>query len=362
MHARTLTILLLAAATLWLAAPARAQTTLRLDRTARVVGDEPLRLGDIATLSGDRAGELGGLILIEDPAAHPTDIDGWCRIEVDLVRSTIEARLGPAAGLVAVQGSACDIRILGRARPSAETTEAGPAEPRVHTADTLVGLQTVRGAIAREISRILQTPPEALRLTFGTTDAETLDTPTTGRVIQIDPVGSSARMPIRVSLYEPNRLVLRESLRVGVLVRSRVAVVSRAVTKRAIIGPEDFRTETRWVSPTDSFASPEIALGAAAKRSLSPGEAIESRLVEPPVVIEKGDPAMVRVILHGIVLRRAAYAREPGRAGETIEFSPQHDPKTRFRATVVGKGEAQVWTFQSPPEPGTPVASGAATE
>ncbi|MFG0243252.1 MAG: flagella basal body P-ring formation protein FlgA [Phycisphaerales bacterium JB054] len=362
MHARTLTILLLAVATLWLPSPARAQTTLRLDRTARVLGDEPLRLGNIATLTGTRAGELAGLILIEDPISHPTDADGWCSIGIDLVRQTVEARLGAAVGLVAFQGSECDIRVLGRAQHTDAPTTAAAPKPRSATADALIGLQTVRGAVAREISRILQTPPHALRLTFGPTDAQTLDTPTTGRVVQIDPVGSSARMPIRVSVYEPNRLVLRESLRVGVLVRREVAVVSRAVTKRSILGPEDFTTETRWVSPTDSFASPEVALGAAAMRSLSPGETIESRLVEPPVVIEKGDPAMVRVILDGIVLRRAAYAREPGRAGDTIEFSPQHDPKTRFRATVIGKGEAQVWTFQGPAATGTPVASDSADD
>ncbi|MFG0259015.1 MAG: flagella basal body P-ring formation protein FlgA, partial [Phycisphaerales bacterium JB041] len=349
-------------ATLWLAAPSRAQTTLRLERTARVLGDEPLRLGNIATLSGERAGELAGVILIEDPAAHPTDPDGWCSIGIDLVRQTVERRIGAAAGLVAFQGSACDVRVLGRAHPADAPVAAVAPRTRSGTADTLVGLQTVRGAVAREICRILHTPPDALRLTFSATDAETLDTPTAGRVVQIDPVGSSERMPVRVSVYEPNRLVLRESLRVGVEVRCPVAVVSRAVAKRAVLGPGDFAVETRWVSPTDRFAPPEIALGAAATRSLNPGEAIESRLVEPPLVIEKGDPAMVRVILDGIVLRRAAVAREPGRVGETIEFSPQHDLKTRFRATVIARGEAQVWTFGSAVEPGTPVASGVGTD
>ncbi|MDQ7013827.1 MAG: flagellar basal body P-ring formation chaperone FlgA [Planctomycetota bacterium] len=394
MQARTLAILVLCAPTLWLSTPthaqdalrrapragegpltstpAHAQSTLRLSRTARVEADAPIRLGDIAVLSGARAGELGGLILVEDPSTHPTDAAGWFQIGIDVVRQTVEERLGAAAGLVAMRGNVCDIRVLGKARPVAEPTNTAAAAPTSSNADGLVGMQTVRGAIARELSRILRTPPEDLRLTFGVGDTATLDTPTVGRIVQIDPIGSSSRMPVRVSVYEPNRLVLRESLRVGVLVKRQVAVVSRAVLKRGIIGKDDITTETRWVSPTDRFVSPEVAIGSAAVRSLRVGEALELRAVQPPVLIEKGDPVTVRVILEGIVLRRAAYARESGRAGETIEFSPQHEPKIRFRATVIGKGEAQVWTFgqgdASGPTPGarssrrgTAVASGSRT-
>ncbi len=345
MQARTLVILVLAAAVLWLSTPACAQGTLRLSRTARVEADGPIRLGDIAALTGSRASELAGLILVEDPSVHPTDGAGWFQIGIDLVRETVEDRLGAAAGLVAIRGSVCDVRVLGKTGRAAAPTKAVPTAPTSSNADVLVGLQTVRGAIARELSRILRTPPEDLQLTFGAADTTTLDTPTAGRVVQIDPAGSSPRMPVRVSVYEPNRLVLRESLRVGVKVRRSVAVVSRTIMKRHIIGQDDITTETRWVAPTDRFVLPEVAIGSAAVRSLRVGEAIESRVVQPPVLIEKGDPVMVRVILEGIVLRRAAYARESGRAGETIEFSPQHEPKIRFRATVIGKGEAQVWTF-----------------
>lgn len=369
MQARRLGILVCAAAVLWVGALARAQGTVSLARTARVEADGPIRLGDIAALSGARASELAGVILVEDPAAHPTDEAGWFQIGIDQVRETVEDRLGAAAGLVAMRGSVCDVRVLGKARKVANPDEVPAAAPGPLDASGLVGLQTVRGAIARELSRILRTPPDELRLTFGVGDAATLDTPTTGRIVQIDPVGSSSRMPVRVSVYEPNRLVLRESLRIGVLVKRRVAVVNRAVVKRAIVGSEDIGAETRWVSPTDRLVSPEVAVGSAAVRSLRVGEALESRMVQPPVLIEKGDPVMVRVILEGIVLRRSAYARESGRAGETIELSPQHEPGVRFRATVVGKGEAQVWTFgdggeseptAESPERGTAVASGPA--
>lgn len=351
MHARTLIFLVsLAAAALC----AHAQTTLSLRHTARVQPEGPLRLGDIADLSGQRAGELAGVILFEDPAAEPTDDDGWFRVELGLIRDTIETRLGPEAGLVALRGSACDIRVLGIARSRPDAAEPEDTGPAPATADTLLSLGTVRGSVARELARLLAVSPADLRLTFQPADDTTLDTPTAGRVVQIDPIGSAARMPLRIALYEPDRLVLRESIRVDVEVRRQVAVVTRAVARRGVLTPADLRTEPRWVSPETLFAEPGVAVGAAASRTLGPGDIVESRMIEPPVLIERGDPVSVRVILDGIVLRRTATARESGRAGDIIEFSPLHDPKTRFRATVIAKGEAQVWTFRPP----TPDADG----
>lgn len=353
MHARTLILLLALAA---LASAACAQERLVLKRTARIEPDTPLRLGDIATLTGPKAEELAELVLLETPSAEPTGTHGWFRIEIDRVLDRLTEALGESAGMVALSGSACDVRILTpaamRTTPTPKPTKATPTPD----ARNLVARETVRGAVARELVRILQTPPQSLRLGFDEEDREFLDTPTTpatGRVVEVVPGGASVHMPVTIALYDPSGRMTRKTIRVKAEVHRPVAVVSRVLARGRVIEAADISAEVRWLPPSDRIVTPEAALGSVTRRRLDPGQAVDIHAIEPPVMVHKGDMVHVRVVTPGLIVRREGNALRDGCEGEVIEFAARHNPKERFRATIVGRGAAVVWIGNTP---GTPLA------
>lgn len=351
MHARTLITLAIAAI---LGAGARAQDAVSLLRTARVEPGRPLLLGDIARVEGPEAERLGALVLIEDPAREPADARGWFRIDTDRVRDALEAELGEGAGMVALSGAACDVQAVAPARRAPAPPAPGARDGAATDATALAALDTIRGSVAREIARILRTEPASLRLEFEPSDAEFLDLPAAGRTLQVSAVGAADRMPMAVTLFEANGRATRRTVRVGVQVLREVAVVSRVLARGAPIEQADLAAERRWVAPTDRPVTPEAALGAVTKRRIDPGELLAAHLIEPPIMVHRGDLVQVRVFCAGLIVRRAANATADAREGEIIEFAAQHFPKQRFRAMVVGRGQA---TVVAPEPAGTALAS-----
>ncbi len=353
MHARTL--ITLAAITV-LAALARGQDALALARTARIDPGRPVVLADIARLTGPAAEQLGALVLIETPDTEPADGRGWFRVDLDRVRARLVEELGEGAGMVALSGSVCDVQVF--TPTPAPTGAANRPEPPAATPDAreLIGLATVRGALAREVSRLLQTAPQSLRLAFEAGDAAFLDMEATGRVIEISPVGASERMPLAVAVYDPSGHVTRRTVRIGIEVQRSVALAARVVPRGKALEAADLSPEVRWVSPTDRVVGFAEAVGSVARQRLDPGETLETHLVEPPVMINKGDLVFVRVVTAGLVVRREANALSDGRQGETIEFAARHDATQRFRAMVAGRGDAMVWAGRAPAGSGTGLA------
>lgn len=352
MHARTLIPLAIALAIA--ATAARAQDALTLLRTARVEPGRPVLLGDVARLDGPSAERLASLVLIQSPEAEPADAAGWFHLGLDRVREVLEAELGEGAGMVAITGSACDIRAVRPPQERPAVPDRNAKAPDAPDATPLVGLHTVRGALAREIARVLQASPDALRLTFDPEDGPFLDQAAAGRPIEISAIGASDPLPMAVTLYGPNGRADRHTVRVGVRVRRPVSIVSRVLPRGDPIGPGDVAAEQRWVSPTDRVVPPESAAGSVAKRRLDPGELIETHMIEPPVMVHRGDMVIVRVFCAGLIVRRESNALADGREGEVIEFAARGNPRQRYRATVVGKGQA---TIGAPVPTGTQLAS-----
>ncbi len=336
-----------------LASLAQAQTALVLGRTARIEPGTPLTLDDIARLTGPDADRLGSLVLIESPGAEPTDKHGWFRVEIDRVLARLTEELGESAGMIALSGSACDVRVLTpaplRTTPDAPSSAPGTAPD----ARPLIGLKTVRGAIARELTRILHTPPESMRLGFHDEDQDFLDISTVGRIIEVTPTGSSERMPVAIAVYDPSGRITRKTIRITVELHRSVAVIGKALPRGAVIEAQDISAEIRWLPPNARVVTPEVAVGSVTRRRLAPGETVETNAVEPPIMVHKGDMVLVRVVTTGLIVRREGNALRDGLEGEVIEFAARHNPNERFRATVVGRGAAVVWVGSNP---GTPVA------
>lgn len=335
MRAGTLAVVLTALAT----SGAWAQDSVRLLRTARVEAGTPVHLRDIARLEGPGAERLGRLAVAADASAEAAGEAGWFEITPERVRRVLEAELGRRSGMVAVSGTVCSVRVGQEPVARAADGAPSPAAPAPDAGD-LVGLATVRGALARELCRILSVDPASLRLEFEDRDGEFLDTPLAGRVLEIDPVGSSDRMPVAVTVHGPGAAQRRETVRVGVLVRRHVAVASRMLERGQTVSTEDVSIEERWLTPADLSVGAEDAQGAVARRRVKPGETLERQDIEPPVVVHRGDRVWVRVVTAGLVVRREAHATEDGREGEMILFAAASDSRERFVAVVTGPGQA----------------------
>lgn len=319
---------------------APAQHSIDLRRTARVAPGEAVRLGDVAAVGGPDADRLAGLVLIPEPGAEPAGPGGWITIDLERVRTLLQSDLGDRAGMVALSGSACAVRI---ATPPAQQPAPAPAPAAPESAD-LVTLPTVRGAVARELCRILAVPPDAVRLDFEAGDRGLLDLPTEGRVLEIAPTGASDRMPVSVTVHGPDGRMVRKTIRVDLQVRRPVAVAARAIERGSAIGPDDILAEERWVPPGSPAVSPEDAANAVARRRITPGEPLDIQSIEPPLVIRRGDRVSVRVVTGRWVVRREAAALEDGREGDEIAFAAASDSRQRFRATVSGRGQAVAWS------------------
>lgn len=325
-----------------------------LKRTARIKPGQSLTLGDVAVIEGPNADELNTLVLIEKPEEEQVDTSGWFALPLDRVCDVLESRLGDQAASIDCSGTRCDVRILRVVKSSTRSVTTAASEQQViQTADIYANQATVRGAIARELARILSVPTRNLRLVFEPRDASMLEISTTGRVVEVVPAGMSDRLPVSLAVYGPLGPILKETIRVQVELRREVAILSHDLPRGQTIDSASVSLVSRWISPSDSLADPAVVVGSIARRGLRTGEIITSRDIEPPIVIHRGDIVMVRVSSHSVVVSREARALADGKKGQDILFAAKKNPKEHFKATVVAPGEALIWNGTSA---GTPLA------
>ena len=150
-------------------------------------------------------------------------------------------------------------------------------------------------------------------------------------------------MPILVAVFGPSVPIMRQTVRVEVQVRRVVSVVSREIDRGSRLEHEAIVSGVRWFGPTVSTVEPEAAFGSVARHRLLAGDVVESRDIEPPIVIHRGDLVSVRVSMQGVIVMREARALDAGRPGEEILCAAKKDPKQHFKARIVGPGEAVIW-------------------
>ncbi len=315
-----------------------------LKRTARIKPGQPVILGDVAVIEGPNADKLKRLVLIEKPEDEQADKAGWFALPLDRVCDVLESSLGDQAASIDCSGLRCDVRILRTVKVSDRTVSSVAMEQQViQTADIYANQATVRGAIARELARILGVPTRDLRLVFEPRDASMLDISTVGRVVEVVPAGMSDRLPVSLAVYGPSGPILKETIRVQVELRRQVAMLSHDLQRGQTLDNASVSFVSRWVDPSDSLADPAVVVGSVARRGLRTGEIITRRDIEPPIVIHRGDIVMVRVSSHSVVVTREARALADGKKGQTILFAAKKNPKEQFKATVVAPGEALIW-------------------
>lgn len=321
-------------------------TTITLRPVVRVPPDAAeITLGQLAQVSGPRAAALSGLKV--------RDLDmssGWISVSADEVRDAVFADRAIDQSSVSIIGLSSQVRRVEKpAPPRAEPPDTAPEAP-----DVPDDRPTVRRAITDRLATLVSAGSDELRLRFDDRDRAALDELTTGRVVDIQSLGTADRLPVAVRLYEGERLVLNTTLRVGVEVRRPAAVAARALKRGQTLGPGDFVAEPRWLPLTSRAVDPAEADGQALRSGVKPGAVLTSDDVQPPIVVRKGELVNVHTLTGGFVLKLTCRALADGRDGEPIAFETLEGDRRRRRtviARVSGPGTAII---AGPAEPESP--------
>lgn len=314
--------------------------TVQLRSTARVDPGAPIRVADVARVSGDEAGSVGAIVV----EASPDWATGaWLEIDAAAVRGAIEASGLAKTCHVAVSGRACSV---GRRpqRPPAAPEQAGGPQPVAEPEETG---PTVRDAIATRLAMLLGVPGADLRLTFEARDGGVLGTGVEGRAVDVQPTGSADRMPLAITVLEGERIVISETISVGVLVRRPVVVAQGVMGRRERVDPARVTSETRWIGPTADPATMADLAGAVTRVRLEPGEIVLRGHVEQPFVVRRGDLVTAYTSAGTIMVRTRARALDKARVGEVVELESEQGG-SRFRARMSGPGRAVVVQDEAP--------------
>ncbi len=326
---KALVVALLALLALSVPQRALAQDLIALRSSASIETNTPIRLDQIADISGPGAERLSAVVL--DPSELSQDKQGWIAIDLERVRSTLEKLGTENWGRLTLRGSTCNVRRVSPA-PAPSLTPQAPAP-------TPAQGPTVREAILSRLTQVFDVAPEALKLVFDESDSKLLNTPTTGLIADVQLVGASERQPLSVRLYKDLATVANGQVRVNVNIKRRVALATGGARRGQALDESAFITEERWVGPTVRPADPDAVLGQFARGRIGAGQVIEVTDVEPPVVIKKGELADVVCLSGAMSVRVKARALEPGRSGERIAFQLVDSSKS-FRARVDGPSRA----------------------
>ncbi|MBX3323784.1 MAG: flagellar basal body P-ring formation protein FlgA [Phycisphaeraceae bacterium] len=321
-------------------APAGAShTEITLRSTARIAHGAPLTLGDIAVIASPRAAELAAIVIHDPDAAADHARNHWLDINADDLARLVPV---PKAQLL-IRGSLCRVRIIEPAIAASSGSHNAPADEHLALGEAASIGPTLRSHIEARLAEHFGVSPDDLRLEFADRDSATLLTPTTGRIVEVIPMGTGSTMPIAITLYDRDRILHQASIRVGVEIRRTVAIATEPIARRTIIGPAQFTTEERFLPPSADPADPAAIVEHETRTNLRPGQPIDRRDVEPPIVVRIGDEVMVRCITGSIVVRQAARSLGTARDGERVLLRPISGGKT-FYARMNGKGRAVLIT------------------
>jgi flagella basal body P-ring formation protein FlgA len=322
---------------LGLAGAACAQDSVRLKHLALVDPETPVTLGMIAELEGEKAAALADVVVIESPRTELGAGQRQSSVDIDRVRSVLRETGRVDWSRLVLRGSSCTLRPDGMPAPRVERD--GVPHRVLPVLASTIRTTTIKGHVAMAIAQALGVEPEDLRLTFDPRDARVLATSALGRTVDAAASGISKDVPVRVTVYEGDRIVLSESVRVGASVRRDVCVLTTTRRRSETIGSEDFAMERRWLDPTQEPIGADEAIGLAPRTAIRAGEPLLAADAELPLVVKRGDLVSVHCLSGSIVLQVPARAMSDGRDGEVIEFKHLRSEGV-FRARMSGRGRA----------------------
>jgi len=312
--------------------PSREVNTITMRASARISPNASVLLGDIAILQGALAQSLANVVIV---GAGDVAIASPLEISISRVRSSLASHDSTLEGRVLVNGSITRVWVASQVPTPAPVAAAAPSAP-VTIPDAG---PTVRTAIVDKIAGVLGVSSDQLVARFEPQDAEFLATSTLGRIVAVSPTGTGERIGVMVKVYDRDRVIASQSLRVGVAIRRTCAVLVTNLDRGESVREGAFKLEEREVAPNLIIADPATLLGRTTKARLAPGRVLEARDVESPVVVSRGDVVTVECLSGGILLKTYGRARGSGREGDIVSFEPLRKGRT-FEARIAGPGRA----------------------
>ncbi len=326
-------------------ATAKEANSITLKGSCRVCPGASVLLGDVAILEGSVAKGLAGVVVVgagDVAAVSPLDVP------IARVRAALASFDSSLEGRVLVNGSST--RVWVGAAPAISPHE--PVQPVV----TANAGPTIRDAVMDKVAGVLGVATSALTLSFEAQDAEFLAMSTRGRTVAVSPTGTGERIGVMVKLYERDRVVASQSMRVGVAIRQKCAIAVASLDRAAPVATNSFKIEERNIAPGMIIADPATLVGRTTRSRLAPGEIIEARDVESPVVVSRGDVVTIECLSGAIMLKTYGRARGSGREGDIVSFEPLRKGRP-FEARIAGPGRAVAISESGPASLGMSVAS-----
>ncbi|MBZ0172365.1 MAG: hypothetical protein K8E66_08305, partial [Phycisphaerales bacterium] len=274
--------------------------SITLRRTVTVEPSAPITLGQIADLEGQAAGALAHVVLIEDPGTLPIAGAHARRLGVSVIRERLEAEPGVNWAFLSLRGQsvwlvppALPVEFENSAEQVARLDTTEPPEQNIMPG-------TIRAVAHGVLLKILRVEADDLRVRWPDRHDEFLDEPVNGRLIHVQPIGKSARVPLSITVYDGDRIEREETVRAELRVRRSVYVISRAAARGTRLTAQDTTARVLWLDP--GVAPVADALDQVTTRRLEPGSVIEVGDIEPPLVIERGETISLRCIAGAVML------------------------------------------------------------
>jgi flagella basal body P-ring formation protein FlgA len=361
--------LILPAALACASAAAAAADMVTLRETARIAPGAPVRLGDIAELSGDGTERLADIEIARGSAQA-----------FELSIATVRERIADAIARDAeLQADRTQLRFRGErvvvrpmresrptvrpdetpaaARPKATARPAGPTRPAGIDPNTLAGNGTPLGVVSELFCNAFGADADALRLHLSPTDLTRLE-PKQGLRYEVRPCSALKAdfVSFDVAALEGDRHVSRERVRVSVRMVREVCVATSSSRRGAALDEGTFTVEMREVAPSVASRAVDVkALGGASfARSIDAGTVIVADDLVRAAAIKRNDRVLVRREVGLVAIELEAIALQDGKPGDTIALQRVGAPRNRgargksegepgiLHAEVVGSGRAVV--------------------
>lgn len=317
---------------------AQGPTEITLRAVSRLEESRAIALRDIARITGPQAEILAGVVIL----SAPEDSRTWITITPEQVRRAIDEAATVNWGLITITGTSCALRVLA-ARETVDGMATASGAAGSTGVSPALDSATLRARVLHRLAGILGCEIDDLRATFDARDESLLAMRVEGLVTEIESIGRSGRLALRITVYDRDRIVTHQTIDVKAEVRQTVAIARAPLRRGEVIAAGDVTFEARWLSSILKPAAGEHIVGSAARSHIQAGQMILDRDVQAPFVVSRGDVVSVHVVSGSLVVESRARALSAGRDGEIVEFEsldPNPRERSRFKARMNGRGRA----------------------
>ena len=303
-------------------------------------------LGDVADLSGPQAGAFAGLVV-----GRLDQVGDHTCIKLSDIGPQLVAQGANQAFLTLAGYAQCRVtRVVAPAPvgvPAAGTAQANPegvveisgaSAGGAAPAPAALGPVTLRELVLRKIEQIAGMSRAHLQITFSPADEQALSAAAGADAIEIRP--QTNVVPGRVPMVI--RRIGATSVSRPIWVTADVArTVEAAVATRQICRGEIFTQDAVALkqvalntpgTPVTDMAS---LIGQVCRSTIAPGTVILSDIVQPPLLIKRGELVTVRCVAGNLVVTTVARAQQDGAMGEVIRATNEKSRES-FEMRVTG--------------------------